>query len=548
MMKKFFISILIIILLIAGGGFFFLTRRGTNETSQKYKEFSFISEGNDIDKKDFAKIDGQYYLSLNFIKNNIDDSVHYDKKEKTVTFTNDAGTSRYVVNEKQGLKNSQKIELRDPIIEENGEIYIPLEAFIQDYPVKVRYIKDKKLLLLDRTDVEYAVGTPTGDGVNMREKDSKNSPVVAILNKDDKVYVYGEEGDFYLVRQKDGYAGYIKKNLLKVDYAKDLFKTKKTSEKKEAVKPLNLTWDYTYGPEKKEKIDTISKIPGLDIICPTWFSVSNNNGDLIDRGSSEYVQKYNSLGIKVWGYLDNSFNPEITHNVLSSTSKREKVIAKTLELAKKYNMPGINLDFEHINTEDRDNYTQFVRELSAQFHAENIKVSVDVTPQISSDLKKEKYNREEIAKVADYVVVMAYDQHWKNSSEAGSVAEYKWVESNINMLFRSIPYDKMILGVPLYSRLWTEKGDKVTSSTLSMQQANDIMLKHKLTPKWDKVAKQDYVEFKDANATYKIWLENASSIKYKVSLVNKYNLAGVGSWRKGFETPDIWNVIEDTLK
>lgn len=547
-MKKIFISI-ITILLIAGGVFFFLNSRGSSETSNKYNEFSFICEEKDIDKKDFDRIDGQFYLSLDFIKENIDDSVAYDKKENVVIFTNAKGTKRLTVGEKEGIKNSKKFELRDPVIEKNSKILIPIEAFIYDYPVDLKYIADKKLLLMDRTNVEYSTGIPSGDGVNIREKDSKTSPVINNINKNDEVYVYGEIGDFYRVREKEGYAGYIKKNLLNVDYGKDKFKKENKDIKKgEAVKPLNLTWDYTYGPQKQESVNLITSIKGLNVICPTWFSISNKNGDLIDRGNLEYVNKYNNLGIDVWAYLDNSFDPDITHEVLSSSAKREKVISKTLELTKKYNLKGINIDFEHTKKDDRDNITQFVRELSAQFKKEGLLVSVDVTPQISKDVTKEPYNRKELAEVVDYIVIMAYDQHWGTSQKAGSVAQYKWVESNINMLFRQIPREKMVLGIPFYSRIWTEDANgNVKSNTLTMAQASKLLEEKKLTPKWEKESKQDYVEYNEGNKNYKIWLEDSRSIEYKVSLVNKYNLAGVGSWRKGFETQDVWETIYRSL-
>ncbi len=547
-MKKFFIGILTILIVVGGGIFYFLNSRGSSETSTKYNEFSFISEGEDIDKKDFDRIDGQFYLSLDYINDNIDDTAKYEKNENTVIFTNEKGTRRYKLDEKSGLYNSKKVELRDPIIEKNGKIMIPIEAFIYDYPVELRYNKDKKLLLLDRKDVEYSIGTPTGNGLNIREKDSKSSPVVKSINKEDKVYVYGEVGDFYRVREKNGFAGYIKKNLLDVEYGKDKFKKDIKNSKKEAVKPLNLTWDYTYGPQKQEEINLITNISGLDIICPTWFSIQNKNGDIIDRGNMEYVNKYNNLGIDVWGYLDNSFDKDITHEVLSSSALREKVIAKTLELTKSYNMKGINIDFEQTNIDDRDNITQFVREMSSQFRANGIKVSVDVTPQITSDVTKEPYNRKELAEAADYVVVMAYDQHWSSSKNAGSVAQYKWVEGNINMLFRQIPTDKMILGVPFYSRIWTEENGSVKSQTLTMAQANKIISDKNLKVTWDDVSKQDYTEYTEGDKKVKIWLEDSNSIDYKVSLVNKYSLAGVGSWRKGFETQDVWETINSRLK
>ncbi|RVU55287.1 glycosyl hydrolase family 18 protein [Anaerosphaera multitolerans] len=547
-MKKFIIGFLALVILAVGvGGFYLFKHRGSSETSTKYNEFSFISEDKDIDKDDFDRIDGQYYLSLDFIKEHIDDTVAYDKAEKTVIFTNDKGTRRAKVGETEGVINTKKFGIRDPIVEKNGKILIPSEIFIYDYPVELTYIQDKKLLLMDYTDVDYAVGVSTGDGLNMRETASLNSPIVSILNKDSKVYVYGEKGDFYKVREIEGYAGYIKKDLLDVEFPQERLKVKNESEKREAKKPLNLTWDYTYGPQSEESIEAIGNVKGLDVICPTWFSIKDTDLNIIDRGNQEYVNRYNSLGIDVWAYLDNSFDPELTQKVLSKSSSRDIIIKKTLELTKKYGLKGINIDFENTTVDDRDNITQFVRELSGVFKQENLLVSVDVTPQISSNVKNELYDRKALADVCDYVMLMAYDQHWSSSDKAGSVAQYKWVEGNLNVLFKQIPHEKMILGVPLYTRLWSESSGEVKSSVLSMYQTENLLATKSLNPKWDEESKQNYAEYSENNKKYKIWIEDSDSIEWKTSLVNKYNLAGVASWRKGFETDDIWSTLDNTI-
>ena len=545
-MKKIFIALLLIIIAVGSGIFYLFHGRGSAETSTKYKEFSFIFEDKDIDKKDFAKIDGQYYLSFDFIKENLDENVSYDANEKTVIFTNDKGTKRIVLGEDEATLNGQKIGLRDPIIEKDGKILIPSEIFIYDYPVNFRFIEEKNLLLLDFSNVNYAKGYSTGDGLNMREDDSINSPKVTILKDKEEVYVYGEKGDFYRVRQVDGYAGYIKKDKLDVEYPIEL-KTSNNINKKEAVKPLNLTWDYTYGTQSQESINAITKIDGINVNSPTWFSIQDKDLNIIDRGKIEYVDKYKAQGIEVWGCFDNSFNGELTEYALQTSSRREILIKRILELTKKYNLSGINIDFEHLNTETRDNLTQFVKELSAVAKLDNIKISIDVTPQISRDVTKEKYDRKNLAKFCDYVILMAYDQHWASSKTAGSVAEYSWVEGNLNSVLRDVPADKLVLGVPLYSRLWTEENGSVKSNSLSMGQVNATLSARGITPKWDDKIKQDYAQYQDGSKTYKIWIEDSRSIEWKTSLVNKYNLAGVASWRKGFESNEIWKTIENVI-
>ena len=336
-MKKILISLLFIIIILAGGFFYLFSKKGSRQTSTKYNDFSFICEADDVDKSDFDRIDGQFYLSLDFIKNKIDKDVFYDENEKVITFTNSKGTKRIPIDSDKAIFNNKEILLRDPAIIKNSKVYVPIEAFIYDYPLDLRYIEELKLLIMDYKSVKHPLGKLKGSGTNMREDASMQSPIVKNLKGDEEIIVFGEDKDWYKVRIKDGYAGYINKSLLEVDFNGDKFSSE-VDVKKEAKRPLNLTWDYTYGPQSQISINNITYIPGVNTICPTWFSLKNENGDLIDRGNIDYVNNYKNLGIDVWGYLDNSFDAEITNKALSSTTTREKIISGTMELLNKYGL------------------------------------------------------------------------------------------------------------------------------------------------------------------------------------------------------------------
>jgi len=533
---------LLLILVLAAGAFLFVENRGTSKISTKYDKFNFLTEDKDIDKDDFCIEDGMIYLSLDYIKEYLDKGIEYDKSTGEVKINNDHANKILKLNEYKAKFNSGTIDLRAPVIEKNGKIMLPIEAFIYDYDVRLRYNKDIRLLLLDYRDKEYDLTKTTSETL-LRESDSKRSPIIKKLPKGEELYVYEEKGKFCKVRMPEGYAGYVLKKDLDENFEKVSFKS---TSKNTFADPINLTWDYTYAEHSEDKINQIKDIKGLDVIIPTWFSIRNGNGDMIDRGNQNYIKKYKDLGIDVWAYLDNSFDPNVTHEALSNENTRKKVINKTLELCKKYGMKGINIDFEHTRVDDRDYITDFVKEFR-QAAGDDFIISVDVTPQISAEVTKEPYDRKALADIADYMVVMAYDQHWGSSDKAGSVAQYKWVEGSVNVLFRSIPNKKMILGVPLYTRIWKEAGGKVTSKTISMEEVARIIAAKGLKPVWDKESQQNYVEYQENNANYKIWIEDANSLEKKVSLVNKYNLAGVGSWRLGFETSNIWDVISKEL-
>ena len=540
-MKKLFMGLFLIVVL-AAGAFLFVENRGTSKISTKYDKFNFLTEDKDIDKEDFSIEDGMIYLSLDYIKEYLDKDIQYDKSSGEVRINNDHANKVLKLNEYEAKFNSGTIDLRAPVIEKDGKIMLPIEAFIYDYDVRLRYDKDIRLLLLDYRDKDYDLSKTTSETL-LREGASKRSPIIKKLPQGEELYVYGDKGKYYKVRMTEGYAGYVLKKDLDENFEKVSFKS---TSKNTSDGLINLTWDYTYAEHSEDKINQIKDIKGLDVIIPTWFSIRNGNGDMIDRGNQNYIKKYNDLGIDVWAYLDNSFDPEITHEALSNEKTRKKIINKTLELCKKYGMKGINIDFEHTKIDDRDYITDFVKEFR-QAAGEDFIITVDVTPQISADVTKEPYDRKALAEIADYMVVMAYDQHWGSSDKAGSVAQYKWVEGSINVLFRNIPNKKMILGVPLYTRIWKEDGGKVTSKTISMDEVARIIASKGLKPVWDKESQQNYIEYQENGADYKIWIEDANSLEKKVSLVNKYNLAGVGSWRLGFETSNIWDVISKEL-
>ncbi|MDU5470932.1 MAG: glycosyl hydrolase family 18 protein [Peptoniphilus harei] len=540
-MKKLFMGLFLIVVL-AAGAFLFVENRGTSKISTKYDKFNFLTEDKDIDKEDFSIEDGMIYLSLDYIKEYLDKDIEYDKSSGEVRINNDHANKVLKLNEYEAKFNSGTIDLRAPVIEKDGKIMLPIEAFIYDYDVRLRYDKDIRLLLLDYRDKDYDLSKTTSETL-LREGASKRSPIIKKLPQGEELYVYGDKGKYYKVRMTEGYAGYVLKKDLDENFEKVSFKS---TSKNTSDGLINLTWDYTYAEHSEDKINQIKDIKGLDVIIPTWFSIRNGNGDMIDRGNQNYIKKYNDLGIDVWAYLDNSFDPEITHEALSNEKTRKKIINKTLELCKKYGMKGINIDFEHTKIDDRDYITDFVKEFR-QAAGEDFIITVDVTPQISADVTKEPYDRKALAEIADYMVVMAYDQHWGSSDKAGSVAQYKWVEGSINVLFRNIPNKKMILGVPLYTRIWKEDGGKVTSKTISMDEVARIIASKGLKPVWDKESQQNYIEYQENGADYKIWIEDANSLEKKVSLVNKYNLAGVGSWRLGFETSNIWDVISKEL-
>ena len=279
-----------------------------------------------------------------------------------------------------------------------------------------------------------------------------------------------------------------------------------------------------------------------NVISPTWFEFGDSEGTLVDRGTASYVKAAHNKGLEVWPILSHSFeDTSLTAQILSSTSKRQHVIDQIIGFAKQYGFDGINIDVENIQTDISAEWVQFMRELYPQLKNEGIKVSVDV---YMPSGWSEHYEREKVAQSCDYFIVMAYDQHWAGSEEAGSVSEIPWVENGIIASIEEVPHEKLVLGIPFYTRLWLENSEGLSTKSYSMASIEELIASWGVTPVLDEASGQNYVEYTSDKGVYRVWLEDYASISKRIDLVLKYDLAGYGAWKLGLETNDIWHALE----
>lgn len=142
---------------------------------------------------------------------------------------------------------------------------------------------------------------------------------------------------------------------------------------------------------------------------------------------------------------------------------------------------------------------------------------------------------------------MGYDEHYVGSEMAGSVASLPWVEKGVQDTLEEVPAERVINGVPFYTRLWKNSDGILSSEAIGMEQAREVLNTYKAETYWNTDVSQNYGSFESEGNEYQIWLEDAQSIAAKVQLVPKYNLAGVAAWKLGFESSDIWSVISDNI-
>lgn len=330
---------------------------------------------------------------------------------------------------------------------------------------------------------------------------------------------------------------------------------------------ISLAWEQV--DVRTPDMSGVQSMDGLDVISPTWFELRTDQSSMgvtandpvvysdwqgsihmVDMGADSYVQWAHPHGYDIWGAFRNGFDTDISNRVLNSQDARSKMIEQVLEYANKYQLDGINVDFENMYYDDRYVFSQFVRELALALREEGLITSVDVTKiEPGSWTWSLCYDRKELGKAADYIALMAYDENGSWSTVSGSVAQLSWVENGLKGVMQQVPAEKILLGVPFYTRLWEETNGKVTkTSAISMQTAQNLIQQNSANVSWDSSSGQNLAVYSSGSKIYKIWVEDAASIGLKVSLVNKYGLAGAAGWRRGFETSDIWTVISNALQ
>ncbi|WDC84553.1 glycosyl hydrolase family 18 protein [Caloramator sp. mosi_1] len=311
-------------------------------------------------------------------------------------------------------------------------------------------------------------------------------------------------------------------------------------------------------PESKY-ITTNSAILGLDVISPTWFDMTGSPSSLssinvLDKADAEYVKIAHRNGYEVWALLA-EFDADRAYAMFTNKTVMDRVINQIVSYTEKYNLDGINIDFEGLGLKNKEGLVVFTRELTNKLKAKNplIKVSIDVTKPSTSDKWSRFYDRKALADIVDYMMFMAYDEFYKGSPVAGSVGSLPWVEQGIQeILALGVSKDKLILGVPFYLRdfkVATSTNQAIDSSVLRMQQAVDIIKQNGGNIYFDNNAKQDVGEYFDNDGVrHLVWLENAKSMGYRLDLINKYDLKGMSAWQLNFETADIWDVVKQKLK
>ncbi len=498
-------------------------------------EASLVAGTQKLEQK--ALISGdEVYIPLDVVNGYLNQRYYWDSANKKILYATPTSLTEEAASDQPGgnvwLKESTVYLKLDYV-----KKYTDIDSYIYKDPARIaiqyKFSNVQTVIVKKDTVIRYRGGI--------------KSKILTKTAKDTVLRLMNEGEDWDQVATDDGYIGYIQKKKVSAADTTDY----KRSFKAEAYsyftmdEPVNLAWHQVTSTDANNYFaDTTQNMTGVNVISPTWFSVSDNDGNVSSLASGEYVMQAHEKGLKVWGLVDNFSENMSTTTVLSNTAARQNLENQLVTYALKAGLDGINVDFESLSEDVGIHFLQFLRELSIQCHENNLVLSVD-NP-VPEDFTSH-YDRAEQGKVVDYVIIMGYDEHYVGS-DAGSVASLPWVEQGVKDTLAEVPAKRTILAIPFYTRLWkTTDGGALTSEAIGMDQAQQAISDNGAETYWDKTTSQNYGTYEGDGTTYQIWLEDSKSIAEKVKLIPKYKLAGVAEWKLGFENSGIWSVITENL-
>lgn len=544
--------IIIALVLIVGaiGGYYVIKR---NYIVSKINQTNLIINNSNATsslKNNVYIKDGVVYVSKPDIYNFFDNTIIYDEKYNQVVTTSSTKIASLPIDSKQIQVNSSNTTIKAGAIILDEVAYVPISELDEVYNIKTTYVESEDLVYIDSLDREQQTATLKKDSsikykptiISATLAKAKQGDTLTIANRSD----YPVPNGWTRVRTENGTLGYIQTGKL------NEFKTirEKAEEKAKIEGPISLAWDY-YSEYLSAPTRT-GKITGVNVVSPSFFYMTKysttNIYENVGNEGIAYVNWAHGNGYQVWPMFTNS-NMSETSKMLSDYKSRENVINQIIKYIKQYNLDGINIDFEGMYETDKDNFSRFLIEIRPRLNEIGAVLSVDVTAPDGAPEWSLCYDRYTIGKVADYVMFMAYDQYGVSATKAGTTAGHNWVEANVKKFLgqEEVKAEKIILGIPFYTRVWKEINGNVISSVVNIGNVNNLIPSN-ATKTWDEDLQQYYVEYKKGGATYKIWVEDEKSIEAKLDLVSKYNLGGAAYWEYDRATNSIWNLIESKIK
>lgn len=495
-------------------------------------------------KKDVIVENGVIYIAKEDIANFFDPYIYYDEKYNQIITTSDNKVASIVIGENKMKNNGSTVNISATILERNGTYYIPFSLMNDVYDIETTYIEETDTFVIDSLNRKKVVADSKKDN-SVKYKRTEISRNVDKIAKGESVVVVNNssEDGWVKVRTKNGKLGYVKEDSItnSITIRDNMVTSKKIDGN------ISLIWDYF--SEYGEAPYRTGSLKGVNVVSPTFFTLERLGkgkvNENVGTAGKQYIEWAHNQGYQVWPSISNNSQIDTTSEIMKDSALRQELIERIVSYIVKYDLDGINIDFEYMYDADKNLFSRFLIELKPRLNEIGAVLSVDFTAPDGGENWSSCYDRHTIGKVADYVVFMAYDQN----STVGTNAGYDWVEVSLKKLVgtqEEIDSSKIILGIPFYTRFWYETSQGWVNEAIDMKTA-ESKIPSNATRTWNDSLNQYEVSYTKNGREYKVWLEDEKSIEAKLSLVEKYQLAGAAYWKKGSETENIWDLISEKL-
>lgn len=549
------VLILIVLVGAAGVGSFLINRYKPGTEYMAGNEYFNLTDENSVAliqngellEEQAVLIGGEPYAAYTYVESQLNSCFYWDEETKGILLTTSGGVQTLL----PGDAAVAKTPGGQPAVqqESDGKVYISLDVVKEYTDLDYAYYSDPNRVVIRNEWDGVEQATVQSDTAQVRQKGGIKSLILADVQKGDTLLYLENLDNWCKVMTADGYTGYIQTEDISEPEAIEARTAKKDSyERITRDHKINLVWHQSTSTESNDAMaEMTAEMTGVNVISPTWFSVTDETGTISSLASADYVKLAHDAGREVWGLIDN-FNEAFDETTdLAYASVRSRIIEQLLAEAALCGMDGINVDFENLKEAGIPHYLQFLRELTSAAHAQNLVVSVDTpVPQAYTMY----YQRGEQARFVDYMIVMAYDEHFAGSEEAGSVSSLPFVQQAVEEMTRVMPADQVICGIPFYTRVWTEKFGQsaITSEVLGMDGAKNYAKENQMTETWDASLGQNVATVETSDARYTIWMEDEQSMEEKLKVIQSADLAGVAEWKLGFECADVWSLISKYIE
>lgn len=549
------VLILIVLVGAAGVGSFLINRYKPGTEYMAGNEYFNLTDENSVAliqngellEEQAVLIGGEPYAAYTYVESQLNSCFYWDEETKGILLTTSGGVQTLL----PGDAAVAKTPGGQPAVqqESDGNVYISLDVVKEYTDLDYAYYSDPNRVVIRNEWDGVEQATVQSDTAQVRQKGGIKSLILADVQKGDTLLYLENLDNWCKVMTADGYTGYIQTEDISEPEAIEARTAKKDSyERITRDHKINLVWHQSTSTESNDAMaEMTAEMTGVNVISPTWFSVTDETGTISSLASADYVKLAHEAGREVWGLIDN-FNEAFDETTdLAYASVRSRIIEQLLAEAASCGMDGINVDFENLKEAGITHYLQFLRELTSAAHVQNLVVSVDTpVPQAYTMY----YQRGEQARFVDYMIVMAYDEHFAGSEEAGSVSSLPFVQQAVEEMTRVMPADQVICGIPFYTRVWTEKFGQsaITSEVLGMDGAKNYAKENQMTETWDASLGQNVATVETSDARYTIWMEDEQSMEEKLKVIQSADLAGVAEWKLGFECVDVWSLISEYIE